>query len=184
MVLPLSFQDMTAPAARRASLIVALFLGLAPLPVSAAEDPILSQLAGDWIGRGTFKQSANAEPELVYCKVANRLVDGGSALEQKGRCAVATNSGAIKGLITANGAGTYQGSLESISTKGPATIAGKGSNGVIVLSADFVDRKTRKPGKSTIKLVVADGKYRLVSNSINPATNAEFVASDILFTPQ
>ena len=150
----------------------------------AADDPLLARMAGDWIGRGTFKSSPSAEPEMVYCKITNTLADGGATLQQKGRCAVATNSGRVSGTIEAKGAGVYQGSLESLSTKGPATIAGKAADNQIAFSADFVDSKTNKPGKATIQVVIADGKYRLVSNTLNTKTKTEFVASDILFTQQ
>ncbi len=159
--------------------LAAALLALAPTPAPAAGDPILSQLAGNWIGRGTIKQSANAQAEQVYCKIANKLVNGGSALEQKGRCAVATNSGAIRGTIQASG-GSYSGTLDTFNTKGPAKISGKAASNTINFSAEFVDRKTNRPTRATIKLVVADGKYRLVSNAANDA----FVASDIVFTPQ
>jgi len=153
-------------------------------PGLAAEDPLLAKMAGNWIGRGTFKQSPSAEPELVYCKVSNTLVQGGAALKQSGRCAVATNSGRVSGTIESKGAGVYQGSLESLSTKGPATISGKASNNQIALNAQFIDNRTKKPGKATIQAVVGDGKYRMVSKTVDPKTNQEFVASDITFTKQ
>jgi hypothetical protein len=163
-----------------AALFLAGLLALAPLPAAAAADAILAQLAGNWIGRGTMKQSANAEAELIYCKIANKLINDGLALEQKGRCAVATNSGAIKGMIEASGGGTYRGTLDTFNTRGPAKISGKAASNVINFSAEFVDRKTNKPTQATIRLVVADGKYRLVSNGANDS----FVASDITFTRQ
>ena len=173
----------TSPATRILTLaaggIAAALFTLAPSPAPAAGDPILSQLAGNWVGRGTVRQSANAKPEQVYCKIANKLVNGGAALEQKGRCAIATNSGAIKGTIQANG-GSYSGTLDTFNTKGPAKIAGTAAANTINFNADFVDRRTNKPTRALIKLVVADGKYRLVSNAANDA----FVASDITFTPQ
>jgi hypothetical protein len=155
-------------------------VALAPLPSHAAGDAILSQLAGNWVGRGTVKQGPNADPEMVYCKIANKLVNNGAALEQRGRCAVATNSGQIKGMIQASGAGSYNGTLDSFNTRGPAKISGKAASNTINFNAEFVDRKTNKPTKATIKLVVANGKYRLVSNGANDS----FVASDITFTPQ
>ncbi|MCB1501844.1 MAG: hypothetical protein KDK07_19015 [Bauldia sp.] len=161
------------------SLALAL-VALAPLPSQAAGDAILSQLAGNWIGRGTVKQSANADPERVYCKISNKLVNNGAGLEQRGRCAVATNSGQIKGTIQASGSGGYSGTLDTFNTRGPAKISGKAASNTINFNAEFVDRKTNKPTKATIKLVVADGKYRLVSNGANDS----FVASDITFTPQ
>ncbi len=161
------------------SLAVAVMLALTPVPAQAAGDAILSQLAGNWIGRGTVKQSANAAPEQVYCKIANKLINGGAGLEQRGRCAIATNSGAIKGTIQAKG-GNYSGTLDTFNTKGPAKISGSAASNTINFNAEFVDRKTNRPTRATIKLVVADGKYRLVSNGANDA----FVASDITFTPQ
>ena len=51
------------------------------------------------------RMSPASAPERIYCKVANRLVDGGSALEQKGRCAVASTSGSLKGKSAARGEG-------------------------------------------------------------------------------
>jgi len=161
-------------------LIAVAMLGLAAVPAQAAGDAILSQLAGNWVGRGTVKQSANAAAEQVYCKIANKLVQNGAALEQRGRCAIATNSGQIKGLIQAAGPGSYSGTLDTFNTKGPATISGKAASNTINFSAEFVDRKTNTPTRATIKLVVANGKYRLVSNGANDS----FVASDITFTPQ
>lgn len=176
-------QTMPRPAFRLpalAGVVAAGFLALAPAPSSAAGDPILSQLAGNWVGRGMVKQSANGEAEQVYCKIANKLVNNGAALEQKGRCAIATNSGSIKGTISAGSGGNYSGTLDTFTTKGPAKIAGKAASNTINFSAEFVDRKTNQPTRAMIKLVVADGKYRLVSNAANDA----FVASDITFTPQ
>ena len=177
-------QTQTRPVFRMMSLaaggLAAAFLALAPTAAPAANDPILTQLAGSWVGRGTLRQSANGKPEQVYCKITNKLASGGAALEQKGRCAIATNSGAIKGTITAGSGGSYNGTLDTFSTKGPAKIAGKAASNTINFNAEFVDRRTNKPTKATIQLVVADGKYRLVSNAPNDA----FVASDITFTPQ
>ena len=160
-------------------LIVAVTLALMPMPSLAAGDAILAQLAGNWIGRGTVKQSANAEAEQVYCKIANKLINNGAALEQRGRCAIATNSGQIRGTIQAKG-GSYSGTLDTFNTKGPATISGRAASNTISFKAEFVDRKTNRPTQATIKLVVANGKYRLVSNGANDS----FVASDITFTPQ
>jgi hypothetical protein len=172
----------TSRKARRAGgcLLLATALVLPAFSASAANDAILAQLAGNWIGRGMVKQSANAEAEQVYCKIANKLVNNGSALEQRGRCAVATNSGQIKGTIQAAGGGSYSGTLDTFNTRGPAKISGRAASNTINFNAEFVDRKTNKPTKASIKLVVADGKYRLVSNGANDS----FVASDITFTPQ
>jgi hypothetical protein len=150
-----------------------------------ADDPILSRLAGDWVGRGMARTSATAKAELAYCRISARLIDGGTTLEQKGRCAIATNSGNIKGRIAAVGGGKYRGALESFSTIGPMQLAGSGTDGKIELNAKFVDRKTRQPAEAIVSLVLAgDGKYRLVSNQLAPDGKSRFLASDIVFTPQ
>ena len=163
---------------------MAMAFGLAAQPAPAADDPLLAQMAGNWVGRGTFKSSPSAEPEMVYCKITNTLSNSGTALNQKGRCAVATNSGRIAGTIQSQGSGAYSGSLESLSTKGPLKFSGKATNNQIALNASFVDRKTNKPGMATIQTVVSDGKYRTVSKTTDTKTKAEFVASDITFTKQ
>jgi len=142
-------------------------------PTLAADDPLLSRLEGKWIGQGMVQNKPGGEKERIYCKVANRLVDGGSALQQNGRCAVASNSGKLVGKIAATGQGNYAGSMDSPQTKGPATLSGRAQNDTIVLSANFVDRASKKKEKSTISLVVGDGStYRLVSDK-----------SNIVFTP-
>jgi hypothetical protein len=161
-----------------------LLLAVGAAPAFSAEDALLSRMQGEWIGQGTVKKSAAAKPERIYCKIANRLVDGGSALEQKGRCAVASNSGRLKGKISAKGNGQYAGSLDLPETNGPAVLAGRAEKDKIVLSASFVDRFSKKPGKSTISLFVGDaGAYRLVSDNVNPSNGKRFQASNILFKP-
>ncbi|WP_139167859.1 hypothetical protein [Bauldia litoralis] len=165
-------------------ILAALAFGLMGQPAWAAEDPLLSRMTGDFVGRGTFKSSPSAEPEMVYCKITNALASGGTVLTQKGRCAVATNSGRVTGTMEAKGGGVYQGTLESLSTKGPVKFAGKASGDQITMNADFVDKRSSKPGKAVIQTVVGDGKYRTVSRTVDTKTKSEFVASDIVFTKQ
>ena len=162
-----------------AAILVCLAAGVGP--ARAADDPILTKLVGDWIGRGKARTTPTAAEELVYCKIANRLVDGGRALEQKGRCAVATNSGTVKGKIIAAGNGRYEGTLESFSTNGVATLAGSGKTDTIVLTASFTDRATKKPNQSKITLVTGSGKYRLVSETLDANGNTGVRTGDILF---
>lgn len=151
----------------------------------AAEDPILQRLQGEFIGQGTVRMSPNAEPERIYCKIANKLVDGGQALEQKGRCAVATNSGRIKGKIASTGQGRYAGLLDSPQTQGPAKLAGHAEPGhKIVFSAEAIDRFSRQASLSIISLTAGEGgAYRLVSDTLNPGTGKHFQTGDILFKP-
>jgi len=159
-----------------------LLLAIGVVPAFSAEDALLSRLEGEWIGQGTVRMGPAEEPERIYCKIANRLVDGGAALEQKGRCAVATNSGRLRGKIAAKGQGRYEGSLDSPQTAGPAVLAGHAENDKIVLSARFVDRFSKQPINSIISLYVSDGgAYRLISDTLNPGTGKHFQASNILF---
>lgn len=159
-----------------------LMLALGMTGARSAEDPVLSRLAGEWIGQGTVRMGPGSPPEKIYCRIANRLVSGGAALEQKGRCAVDKNSGSLKGKIAAKGKGRYEGSLDSPQTAGPARLAGQMTDGKIVLSAEFIDRFSRRPTLSIISLSVGDGgQYRLVSNTLIPETGRHFETSDILF---
>ena len=148
---------------------------------AAADDPFLSSLVGDWIGRGKARTSPTAAEEIVYCKIANRLVDSGKTLEQKGRCALATNSGAIKGRITAAGGSIYEGTLDSFSTNGIAKLTGSGKGNTVTLVATFTDRATKRPVSAKITLVSGDGKYRLVTEALDSDGNAAVKTGDIVF---
>jgi hypothetical protein len=159
--------------------VVALMAGL--IPAFADDDPLLARFVGDWTGRGTYRAGASSDPEQIYCKITNRLADNGAVLEQKGRCAIPSESGLVKGRISAEGAGRYDGSLQSISTKGPATLAGVGSNGTLTFTADFIDRLTNRPGKSTLRFVAGTDNYRLTSSEVG-AKNAPYLSTDIVFT--
>ncbi len=150
------------------------------LPAVAADDPILSRLAGAWIGHGTYKQSADAAPERVYCKITNTLVQTGSALQQRGRCAVSSNSGTIDGLITATGGGHYKGTLNSMATDGPADLSGTGSGGRLTLTMTFVDGITHKPAQSLTTMTLSGNGYRLLTTR-NDGGKA-WTPTDITFT--
>jgi hypothetical protein len=132
-------------------------------PALAADDPILSRLAGDWTGRGTYQQSADAAAERIFCKITNTLVQNGTALQQQGRCSVSSGSGAIKGLITADGGGRYTGTIDSMASDGPATLTGTGSSGRLTLSMSFTDGQTHLPVKATSTMTLSASGYRLVS---------------------
>lgn len=177
-----------SPRMRRVPLVAALFLAIGALatpPAHAETDPLLAKFVGKWVGRGTYRASPTAHPEMVYCSVSNKLADGGSSLEQSGRCALSDKFGRISGKITSRGLGQYEGSLQSASTIGPAWIAGTGKDGHIAFNAQFTDRMTHKPGGAIISLVVAEkGGYRLTSNALGPDGKPKFVASDIVFTQQ
>jgi hypothetical protein len=172
----------------RTAAVVAMALGSLTVaisgPAASADDPLLASMVGEWIGRGKTKISANSNEELVYCKIANRLTDGGATLEQKGRCAIASNSGSIRGTLKAQGNGKYAGSLQSVSSDGPAKVSGTGKGGKLVLTASFTDRRTKRQGQSKITVVTGDGKYRLVSEVLDQNGKPQYVTSDIVFAPQ
>ena len=149
----------------------------------AADDAFLSRLVGDWTGRGSMRTSADAEPERVYCKVRNALADGGQALEQSGRCSLASNTGAIDGTIAAMGSGLYGGTLESLASRGPAQIAGSLSGDRLELNADFIDTLGGEQARSIIVIDLVGDGYRLTSTRIDDDTGARYTASEIVFTP-
>lgn len=165
--------------------IIALALvlsGLGPTTALAAEDAFLSRLVGEWIGRGAMRISPDSEPERVYCKIANTLAADGSTLQQKGRCSLASNSGPIDGTISSIGSNLYGGSLSSLASKGPATIAGSTSGNRLELNAEFVDTFDGKPARSVIVIdLISSGGYRLTSTRVNPETGAAYTASEITF---
>ena len=166
------------------AVIAGLLVGLAGASAAAAaDDALLARLVGGWTGRGTMKTSAEAAPERVYCKITNTLSDGGSTLQQKGRCSLASTSGGVDGTITALGSGLYGGTLDSLASKGPATLAGLGNAARLDLNAAFIDSLTGQPAKSitTIELLPAGG-YRLSGTRVNPKNGASYTSSDIVFS--
>ena len=88
--------------AGRVPLLALLVLALGAFAANAETDPLLAKFVGKWIGRGTYRASPQAKPELVYCSVSNKLADGGNSLEQRGRCALSDKFGKISGKITAH----------------------------------------------------------------------------------
>lgn len=164
--------------------LVGILLIFGTMPVRAVEDLLLSRMQGDWVGHGIIRVNPTSSPERVFCKIANRLVDDGSVLQQKGRCAVANNSGAVKGEIAAIGDGRYEGSLNTPQSAGSAKLAGHADDDTIVMSAEFIDRFSRKLTLSIISLIVGgEGSYRLVSDTLNLESGKHFQSSDILFEP-
>ncbi len=150
------------------------------VPAHAGDDPILSRLAGSWTGHGTYKQSASAAEERVFCKITNTLIDNGTTLKQRGRCAVSSSSGAIDGQITATGGGRYSGTLSSLATDGPAKLSGSGSGGRLTLTMSFVDGTTHEPAQSTTTMSLQGNGYRLHTTRRDGGTT--WTPTDITFT--
>jgi hypothetical protein len=162
--------------------LAAVALIVAIPAAQAADDPFLSRLVGDWIGRGLMRTGPTADPERVYCKITNRLSEDGGSLQQKGRCSLASNSGPIDGTIAAVGSGLYGGALNSLASKGPATIAGSGNGSRLELNADFIDTFDGKPARSIIVLELTAEGYRLTSTRADPGGVEPWQASEIVFT--
>lgn len=140
----------------------AAFLAIVTFTLPAfADDPILSRLAGNWTGRGSYQQSASTKEERVFCKITNTLVQNGTALQQRGRCSVASGSSAINGLIQATGGGRYSGTLNSLATDGPTQLSGSGSGSTLTLTMTFVDGHTHEPAKSVATMTLRSNGYRL-----------------------
>ena len=147
-----------------------------------ADDAFLSKLVGEWTGRGSMRTSPQAEPERVYCKVANALSADGNTLEQAGRCSLASNSGPIDGRISAMGSDLYGGTLNSLASRGPTTIAGSATGNRLELNAEFVDAFDGKPARAVIVLEVGSGGYRLISTRTDPDTGTVYTANEIVFS--
>lgn len=176
----------------------------AAAPASADPDPFLAKLAGQWIGRGTMLQGPAATPERVYCKVTNTLSADGKTLSQEGRCSLPGNSGSISGEIRATGENAYAGSLDSLVSRGPATLNGAitpmvadkdghlaaapGGSAkadtidVLQLNADYVDRLSGDQVKALNSIIpVAGGGYVLQATRTAP-DGSSYTASRIVFS--
>jgi hypothetical protein len=151
-------------------------VGIGPAPAKA-EDALLARLVGEWIGNGTVKLNAKAEPEKIYCRIVGTLLDG-ETIEQKGRCSVASNSGALATVITARGGGRYDGTMDAPSV-GTASLDGSASGSRIRLTATFVDKKTREPREATVTMNLSEAAYRVTTNT--GAGGDSYVSSDITF---
>ena len=175
---------------RMAAIIGALALGIVVGNAALAADPFLSQLVGDWIGRGAMKQSPDAEQERLYCKISNTMSPDGMSLLQKGRCSLASNSGTIDGSITALGDKAYSGSLASLASRAPAKLKGalvettvdKKKRQQLVLNAEYLDKMSGQPVKSVNTIELVDGGYSLTATKIDPRDGSTYASSLIIFT--
>jgi len=151
---------------------------LAVPAAQAADDPLLSRLEGTWIGQGSYKQSASAAQERIYCRITNTLVQNGKALQQRGRCSVASGSGSIDGTITAKGGGSYSGEINSLASVGPATLSGSGSGNRLTMNMTFVDATTKKKVSAVSTTTLTGSGYRLTTRR----QDGGWTGSDISFT--
>jgi hypothetical protein len=162
-------------------ILAASLLLIATLP-AAAGDALLARLAGDWIGRGTMKLRPDAAPERVYCKITNTLSADGMTLLQKGRCSLASNSGRVDGSLTVDAGGNVSGSLNSLASKGPASLSGRRSSSRLELTATFVDALTGEPSQSANVMETGADGYRLTTTRTDPKDGSAYTSSEIAFT--
>ena len=169
------------------TLAIALTVALVT-SASAAQDPFLAKLVGTWIGRGAMVQSADAKAERLYCKVTNTLSEDGTTLNQAGRCSLASASGPIDGHIKAGADNTYSGTLASIGSRGPATLAGGLADNadkkkVLRLNTEYIDKLSGAPVKAVNTLeLLPDGGYSLTATRTNPADGKEYTSSKVVFS--
>ena len=149
------------------------------LPASA-NDALLARLVGSWTGHGTYRQSTTTAPEPIFCKVTNTLVNGGTALQQLGRCSVASNSGPIDGIISTAGGGRYTGHLASLASEGPASFSGTGGGDRLTLSMTFVDARTHEAAASVTTMTISGNGYRLTTTRKDGGKS--WTATEIRFT--
>lgn len=151
-----------------------------------------------------MQQGPGAAPERVYCKVTNTLSPDGKSLAQDGRCSLPGNSGSISGEIAVTGSDTYTGMLDSLVSRGPATLNGAvaamiadkdghlapappgtaaaDAISVLQMNADYVDRMSGNPVKALNSIVpAAGGGYVLISTRTAP-DGSTYTASRIVFT--
>jgi hypothetical protein len=157
-----------------------LLLLLPGTMVAAADDTLLARFVGDWTGRGTAKLAESADPERIFCRLSNTLIDDGKTLQQRGRCGVANNTGIVDGTIEALGNGRYAGTLRSLASRGAATVTGVASGGKLVLTAEFIDARTGDPAVSTTVLTPGNDGYRMSSTRTAP-DGGDYAESDIVF---
>jgi hypothetical protein len=175
---------------RMVAIVGALAIAIVASPAAQAADAFLSQLVGDWIGRGAMKQGPDAEQERLYCKISNTMSADGMSLLQKGRCSLASNSGTIDGSITALGGKAYSGSLASLASRAPAKLNGvlvettvdKKKHEQLVLNAEYIDKLSGDKVKSVNTIALVDGGYSLTATKVDPRDGSTYTSSQIIFT--
>jgi len=161
--------------------IGAVLLVCAAGTAAAADDAILKQMVGEWIGRGTVRLKADEEPQRLFCKVTNALDGSGHSLHQIGRCALPKMSVAIEAVIEAVGTGRYRGSAGRHGSPPAATFSGTARSDRLVLTAETGDDDK---STATATLDVADDGFRIRAVAVDPKTKATYTVSDVVFRHQ
>ncbi|MEX0853816.1 MAG: hypothetical protein WD036_11125 [Bauldia sp.] len=169
------------------SVLISVVIALCASPSLAGDDPLLARLAGDWIGRGLFRQSPEATPEHIYCRITNSLSEDGTTLTQKGRCAFASHTAAVESTLAAHGSGRYAGSGGGlgVASRAQATFDGTGTTNRLSFSAELTDTHSEESANATATVeLLADGGYRLKALVTDKDTGETYTASEVVFAAQ
>jgi hypothetical protein len=170
--------------ALRGAAIASIALAWAAAGASAADDPLLKRLVGEWEGLGTVRWDAGSDPERVYCKITAALTADG-LLRQSGRCALATDSAAISIDIRAGNAGSYSGVATGalgfgIVARKSSSFTGTGKGNQLVLTTPPGDDRT---GPTTTIIDLLNRGFRVRAELIDASTGKKYTASDVTFGP-
>jgi hypothetical protein len=170
--------------ALRSALLAGFALAWAAVGASAADDPLLKRLVGEWEGLGTFRWDAGSDPERLYCKITAAFAADGS-LHQTGRCALTTDSAAISIDIRAGKAGSYDGVASGalgfgIVAKKSSPFTGTGKGNQLVLTAQPGEDQA---GPTTTIIDLLTRGFRVRAERIDAATGKKYTASDVTFGP-
>jgi hypothetical protein len=159
---------------------VSAMLGVA----SAADDPLLKRMVGEWEGSGTFRWDATSQPERLYCRLTGTFASDGS-FRHSGRCALVTDAANITIEITPVRAGTsYTGTATGsmglgIIARKSGSFTGTGRASQIVLTAPPDGQEG--PVVTTIDLL--NRGFRTRTQRVDPNTGRQYVAAELTFGP-
>ncbi len=91
------------------SLALGLFTSTAPAALSA--DPFLSDMVGNFQGKGFVRKNAASNEENIRCRLSNAVANGGSHLRVTGTCAVAGLVLPVTGSIIQEGGNKYSATI-------------------------------------------------------------------------
>ena len=121
-----------------------------------AESSMLSELAGNWVGKGKALKRPDAKPEPIKCKITAILEADGTRLNQDGRCATTDQTSTIEGVIRFDPAsGQYTGTWKTRADGRQSDLNGNRSGDTLVLTA----AERGGNGTGTIELTPQSGGY-------------------------
>jgi hypothetical protein len=145
-------------------------------PAHASDAAFLKSFAGSWVGKGTVKVDADAQPIKITCKFASDATE--SSLSLDGKCTgYVVFSRAIGADVKTNGK-TYTGTYTGSST-GPAGLSGNRSGNALVLGIHWAKEVNGDRAAQLRLEKVGDNGMRLTTIDKDPATGKNIVISRI-----